>query len=83
MVLLREAGVRAPYDLVDELPAISPRELAVLEALARGLSLEQVGRELFVSRNTVKTQVASLYRKLQVRDRTEAVRKASRIGLLD
>lgn len=82
-VLLREAGVRAPYDLVDELPAISPRELAVLEALARGLSLEQVGRELFVSRNTVKTQVASLYRKLQVGDRTEAVRKASRIGLLD
>lgn len=83
MVLLREAGVRAPYDLVDELPAISPRELAVLEALARGLSLEQIGRELFVSRNTVKTQVASLYRKLQVGDRTEAVRKASRIGLLD
>lgn len=82
-VLLREAGVRAPYDLVDELPAITPRESAVLRALARGLSLEQVGRELFVSRNTVKSQVASLYRKLRARDRAEAVQKASRIGLLD
>lgn len=81
--LLRETGVRAPYDLVDELPAITPRESAVLQALARGLSLEEVGRELFVSRNTVKSQVASLYRKLRARDRTEAVRKASRIGLLD
>jgi LuxR family maltose regulon positive regulatory protein len=83
VALLREAGVRSPYDLVDEPPAITPREAAVLQALARGLSLEQVGRELFVSRNTVKSQVASLYRKLQVSGRTEAVRKARRMGLLD
>jgi LuxR family maltose regulon positive regulatory protein len=80
---LREARTRSPYDVVDELPALTPREVAVLEALARGLSLEEVGRELFVSRNTVKTQASSLYRKLQVSGRAEAVRKANRIGLLD
>lgn len=80
---LREARTRSPYDVVDELPALTPREVAVLEALARGLSLEEVGRDLFVSRNTVKTQASSLYRKLQVSGRAEAVRKANRIGLLD
>lgn len=80
---LREARTRAAYDLVDELPALTPRETAVLEALARGLSLEEVGRELFVSRNTVKTQATSLYRKLRVSGRADAVHKASRMGLLD
>lgn len=80
---LREARTRSPYDVIDELPALTPREAAVLEALARGLSLEEVGRELFVSRNTVKTQASSLYRKLRVSGRADAVRKANRVGLLD
>lgn len=80
---LREAGARSPYDLVDELPALTPRESAVLGALARGLSLEDIGRELFVSRNTVKSQATSLYRKLRVSGRADAVRKAGRMGLLD
>ena len=55
----------------------------VLVIVARGLSLEEVGRELFVSRNTVKSQATSLYRKLQVSGRADAVRKANRVGLLD
>jgi LuxR family maltose regulon positive regulatory protein len=80
---LREARTRSPYDVVDELPALTPREVAVLEALARGLSLEEVGRELFVSRNTVKSQASSLYRKLRVSGRADAVHKANRMGLLD
>ena len=71
------------HDMIDALPALTPREHAVLEALARGLSLEEVGRELFVSRNTVKSQATSLYRKLQVSGRADAVRKANRVGLLD
>jgi LuxR family maltose regulon positive regulatory protein len=80
---LRDARIRSPYDVVDELPALTPRESAVLEALARGLSLEEVARELFVSRNTVKTQAASLYRKLRVSGRADAVHKATAMGLLD
>jgi LuxR family transcriptional regulator, maltose regulon positive regulatory protein len=80
---LREARTRSPYDVVDELPTLTPRESAVLEAMARGLSLEEVGRELFVSRNTVKSQASSLYRKLRVSGRSDAVRKAHRMGILD
>ncbi len=83
IALLREADVRAPYDVVDELPMLTPREAAVLAELTRGLSLEEIGRELFVSRNTVKSQAASLYRKLRAGGRDEAVAKAGRMGLLD
>lgn len=52
---------------------LSRRETAVLYELVEGFTLEQIARRLFVSRNTVKTQVSSLYRKLDVATRPEAI----------
>jgi LuxR family transcriptional regulator of spore coat protein len=56
---------------------LSRRELVVLSNLGRGLTLEEVAACLFVSRNTVKTQVRSLYRKLGVSTRADAVARLS------
>lgn len=82
VAMLDDAGVRASHTEVHDLPDLTPREATVLGALARGLSLDQAARELFVSRNTVKTQASSLYRKLGVGDRHDAVRRGYQLGLL-
>lgn len=47
------------------------------------MTLEELARELFVSRNTIKTQVRSVYRKLGISTRREAVTHARRLGLHD
>ncbi len=51
---------------------LSQQEKRVLRLLARGLNNSEIARELIVSRNTIKTQVQSIYRKLNVNSRTEA-----------
>jgi len=61
---------------------ISDREYAVLELLAAGRSNKEIGRELSISPNTVKTHVANLYAKLEVCKRTEAVNAARELGLI-
>ena len=58
-----------------------PAELAVLRLLAGDLSQREIGDELFLSRNTVKTHISSLYRKLGVSSREAAVRQANAVGL--
>lgn len=78
---LDEAGVREPFAVSDPVPTLTPREHSVLACLVRGLSLEQTARELVVSRNTVKTQTSSIYRKLGVSSRPEALARARRLGL--
>jgi DNA-binding CsgD family transcriptional regulator len=55
---------------------LSPRERLVLRSLDDSRTLAQIAAELFVSRNTVKTQVQSVYRKLGVRRRADAVAAA-------
>ncbi len=59
------------------------RQLLVLQALADGLTGPEIARDFFVSRNTVKTQVREIYRRLRVHDKAEAVRRAHELGLLD
>lgn len=61
---------------------LSSREREVLSCLAVGLSNAEAASKLFVSRETVKTHVAHVLRKLEVEDRASAVDKATRIGLL-
>jgi NarL family two-component system response regulator LiaR len=61
---------------------LSAREREVLSCLAAGLSNADAASKLFVSRETVKTHVAHVLRKLEVVDRAAAVDKATRIGLL-
>jgi LuxR family maltose regulon positive regulatory protein len=62
--------------------ALTTAELRVLQFLPTHLSFEQIGKELFVSRNTVKSQAIAAYRKLGVSSRTEAVERAQALGLL-
>lgn len=64
------------------LDPLTPRERKVLRLLAAGLSNPEIANELVVSLNTVKTQVQSLYRKLQVSSRHEAIAVAERLQLL-
>jgi DNA-binding NarL/FixJ family response regulator len=62
--------------------ALSEREAAVLEAVARGLSNREIGRQLWISEQTVKFHLRNVYRKLGISSRTEAARYAYRTGLV-
>jgi DNA-binding NarL/FixJ family response regulator len=62
--------------------ALSERETVVLEAVARGLSNREIGRELWISEQTVKFHLRNLYRKLGVSSRTEAARYAYGSGVV-
>jgi DNA-binding CsgD family transcriptional regulator len=61
---------------------VSKREYEVLELIAQGLSNQEIADKLFVSLNTVKTHSSNLFIKLEVRRRTQAVRRAKELGLL-
>lgn len=61
---------------------ITLREQEVLAQLAAGKSNKEIAHKLGVSPNTVKTQVASLYQKLEVQSRMQAVQKARELALI-
>jgi LuxR family transcriptional regulator, maltose regulon positive regulatory protein len=58
-------------------------ELRLLPLLATHFSFREIGERLHVSRNTVKTQAISVYRKLGVSNRSDAIEQAARLGLVD
>jgi DNA-binding NarL/FixJ family response regulator len=62
---------------------LTERETAILKALARGLSNDAIGKELWVAEQTVKFHLTNIYRKLEVSNRTEAARYAFEQGLVD
>jgi LuxR family maltose regulon positive regulatory protein len=62
--------------------SLSERELVVLRMLNGPLSEREIGRELFVSHNTIHTHTKSIYRKLEVSSRVAAVRRGRFLGLL-
>lgn len=75
----------APFERntrVKETLGISERELEVLELLATGRSNKEIANQLNVSPNTVKTHVARLFEKLEVRRRTEAILRARELGMI-
>lgn len=61
---------------------ISSREEEVLQLVADGLSLPEVASSLYISVKTVKNHLASIYQKLDARDRTQAVLQAVRLGII-
>jgi|CXWL01.1.fsa_nt_gi DNA-binding NarL/FixJ family response regulator len=61
---------------------LSPRELEVLAALAKGLSYGETATQLAVTINTVRTYIRAIYEKLHVHTKSEAVAKALRSGLI-
>jgi DNA-binding NarL/FixJ family response regulator len=61
---------------------LTPREEEVLQLIADGLSTTEVAAQLFISGKTVKNHLASIYDKLDARDRTQAVLAAVRIGII-
>ena len=63
-------------------PALSEREVEVLEGMSRGKSNAQIGRELFLSEDTVKTHARRMFRKMGASDRAQAVALGFRWGLL-
>jgi DNA-binding NarL/FixJ family response regulator len=62
--------------------ALSMREMQVLTGMSQGKSNAQIGRELYLSEDTIKTHARRLFRKLAVKDRAEAVATGFRRGLM-
>lgn len=74
--------VAAPSERIAKpIAPLTRRERVVLSNLSEDVTLEQIATKLFVTRNTVKSQVRSLYRKLGVSTRAEAVAWARAAGL--
>jgi DNA-binding NarL/FixJ family response regulator len=73
---------RAPAPNARAASPLTPREEEVLQLIADGLSTTEVAAQLFISGKTVKNHLASIYEKLDARDRSQAVLAAVRIGII-
>jgi LuxR family transcriptional regulator, maltose regulon positive regulatory protein len=81
------AALRAQICALDEpggrwASSLTSAELRLLPLLATHLSFREIGDRLFISRNTVKTQAISVYRKFGVSSRSEAIERAAELGLV-
>jgi len=63
-------------------PALTERELQVLTGMGEGRSNAEIGKQLFLSEDTVKTHARRLFRKLDAADRAQAVAKGFRLGMV-
>ena len=77
------AAARASEENRDLVEDPSPAELAVLRGLAAGLSRREIGVQLYISLNTVKSHTRELYRKLGATSRADAIARAEALGLLE
>ena len=64
------------------LDPLSDREIEVLELIAAGLTNQEIGSRLYLSRNTIKVHTRNIYSKLGVNSRTQAVAQARSVGIL-
>jgi DNA-binding NarL/FixJ family response regulator len=77
--LTEREHIRREQPLIDPL---SPREMEVLALLAKGLSNQEIAKQLTIAPGTAKNHVSNILSKLDVHDRTQAVLRAQEIGLL-
>ena len=82
-LLAAVSAVPAAFPAPREPVNLSKRDVEVLRHIATGVPLSQVARRLYVTENTVKTQVRSIYRKLEVGSRGDALDRARGLGLLN
>lgn len=78
--VVRQATSRRPEGAADQVETLTTRELDVLRLAARGLTNRAIGHGLGISHRTVQGHLASIYGKLGVNSRTEAVTEALRRG---
>lgn len=83
---LVESHARRPREIEpgqtpEQVAALSPREFEVLRGLVRGASNAEIAADLYLAETTVKTHVAAVLRKLDLRDRIQAVILGYEIGL--
>ena len=76
-------STRCPSAASGDGSGLTGAELRLLPLLATHLSFREIGERLYVSRNTIKTQAISVYRKLGVSSRSDAIDEAARLGLVD
>lgn len=67
----------------EEERTVTKREEEVLQLIADGCSTSEVAEQMFISQKTVKNHLASIYGKLDARDRTQAVLQAVRMGIVE
>jgi LuxR family maltose regulon positive regulatory protein len=84
VVSAAKAPVEPPVVSVAKAPVepLSPRELEVLHLIALGMTNKEIARQLVVAPGTVKAHTSSIYRKLDVANRTEAAARARQLGML-
>jgi len=75
-------GPLDPVPMAAVATSLSSREVVVLQMFADGCSTVEVGQRLYISAKTVKNHLASIYEKLDARDRTQAVLTAVRMGII-
>jgi DNA-binding NarL/FixJ family response regulator len=73
----RQRSAEAP-----DVPSLTERELQVLHGMAQGRSNSEIGRELYLSEDTIKTHARRLFRKMGVNDRAQAVASGFRWGFV-
>jgi DNA-binding NarL/FixJ family response regulator len=79
---MSEVPDRRPASAAVKGPELTEREMQVLRGMAAGKSNAQIGRELYLSEDTIKTHARRLFRKMRVNDRAQAVASGFRLGLV-
>jgi DNA-binding NarL/FixJ family response regulator len=81
--LLRQFQVQAQPGKDEDLPSLTPREVEILQIIAKGLSNAEAAKVLKISRATIRTHLEHIYAKMAVSNRVEAITEGIRQGLID